>query len=238
VLLGCLLAGSAGAEKVSGIKVRREGGGLIEDAAVLGFVSVKVGEELNRTALSRDVRALEESGRFAFVATEVEKTADGLNLIYVVRSKPRINSIRIEGADEIGNKKVRELREELRELLPERIAAREAARKEALRYNFISALILTAQNGFGRDVEPFLALCRETWGEEQWWDAVKDLPHGRVRQGAAVPFGFEGGPFSAGRTHVMYAAQAGDVARLTWLLARGARLELKDWKGRTALCCW
>ncbi len=111
VLLGCLLAGSAGAEKVTDIKVRREGGGLIEDAAVLGFVSVKPGEELNRTALSRDVRALEESGRFAFVSTEVEKTADGLTLIYVVRSKPRINYIRIEGADEISNKKVRELLE-------------------------------------------------------------------------------------------------------------------------------
>ena len=32
--------------------------------------------------------------------------------------------------------------------------------------NFISALILTAQNGFGRDVDPFLALSHETWGEE------------------------------------------------------------------------
>ena len=116
-----------------------------------------------------------------------------------------------------------------------------AARAEALRYNFISCLILTAQNGFGQDVDHLTALCRETWGEEQWWDAVKDLPHGRVRRegparrGAAVPFGFERGPFSAGRTHVMYAARAGDVARLAWLLARGARLELKDWAGRTAL---
>ena len=52
------------------------------------------------------------------------------------------------------------------------------ARAAALRFNFISCLILTAQNGFGRDVEPFLALCRETWGEEVLWDAVKDLPHG------------------------------------------------------------
>ena len=46
-----------------------------------------------------------------------------------------------------------------------------AARADALRYNFLSCLILTAQNGFGRDVEPFLALCRETWGEEQLWAA-------------------------------------------------------------------
>ena len=84
-------------------------------------------------------------------------------------------------------------------------------------------------------------LCRETWGEEQWRDAVKDLPHGRVRregpaaQGATKPFGFQRSPLSARRTHVMYAARAGDVARLTWLLARGAQLELKHWEGRTAL---
>ena len=138
---------------------------------------------------------------------------------------------------------VRELQKnvrELRALFPERIAAREAARKEALRYNFISCLILTAQNGFGRDVYPFVALCRETYGEEQLWAAIKDLPHGRVRrEGPATrfepPFGFERGPFSAGRTHLMYAAQAGDVPRLTWLLARGALVELKDWLGRTAL---
>ena len=120
-------------------------------------------------------------------------------------------------------------------------AADAAARADALRYNFLSCLFLAAQNGFGQDVEPFLALSRETWGEEQLWAAVKDLPHGRVRQEgpaprlAAEPFGFERGPFSAGRTHVMYAAQAGDAARLRWLIARGARLELKDWKGRTAL---
>jgi hypothetical protein len=141
-------------------------------------------------------------------------------------------------------KELRELRDEireLRELFPDRIAVREAACKEALRYNFISCLILAAQNGFGQDVDHLAALCRETWGEEQWWDAVKDLPHGRVRQEGpalvhcSLPFWCERGPFSAGRTHLMYAAQAGDVARLTWLLARGAQLELKDWKGRTAL---
>ena len=61
-------------------------------------------------------------------------------------------------------------------------AEEEAARADALRYNFLSCLILTAQDGLGQDVEPFLALSRETWGEEQLWDAVKDLPHGRARR--------------------------------------------------------
>ena len=143
----------------------------------------------------------------------------------------------------------------LLELLPELVAAREAAReeahrKEAHRYNFISCLILTAQNGFGRDVEPFLALSRETWGEEQLFAAVKDLPHGALKWkdvtlAAAHPSQLLGketvvDPFGKERTRLMYAAQAGDVARLRWLLARGARMELKDWKGHDALwwaCC-
>ena len=39
-------------------------------------------------------------------------------------------------------------------------AADAAARADALRYNFISALILAAQNGFGQDVDHLAALCR------------------------------------------------------------------------------
>jgi hypothetical protein len=141
--------------------------------------------------------------------------------------------------------------EELRELRAELLPIRAA---EALRHNFISCLILTAQNGFGRDVEPFLALSRETWGEEILFDAVKDLPHGALQKmdgGGELVFEMDalgarvldaGGkpipvmdPFGKQRTRLMYAAQAGDVARVKWLLARGARVELKDSLGRTAL---
>ena len=117
-----------------------------------------------------------------------------------------------------------------------------AARAEALRYNFLSCLIITAPHGFGHDVEPFLALSKETWCEEQLFDAVKDLPHGALplRDGAGAPLLDERGeprvdPCGMKRTRLMYAAQAGDVPRLQWLLARGARQELKDWQGFTAL---
>jgi hypothetical protein len=121
---------------------------------------------------------------------------------------------------------------------------------EAHRFNFISCLILTAQNGFGRDVDPFVALCRETWGEEILFDALKDLPHGKLmlKKADGTPLMVNEAradgttvrvravdPFGKKLTRVMYAAQAGDVARLRWLIARGARLELKDWGGRTAL---
>jgi ankyrin repeat protein len=87
-----------------------------------------------------------------------------------------------------------------------------------LRHKFISAFIVAGQNGFGYDLDPFLALSHETWDEEQLWDAVKDLPHGPLL-----------------RTRLMFAAQSGDERRLRWLLARGARLDTADARGRTAL---
>ena len=88
----------------------------------------------------------------------------------------------------------------------------------ALADAFISALIITAQHGFVADVDPFVGLCPETWGEEQLFDALKDLPHGLSR-----------------RTRLMHAAFAGNVSRLRWLLRRGAKLELEDAQQCTAL---
>lgn len=110
-VLLALLVTPVWAESIKEIKVRREGGGLVEESAVLGFVSLKAGDELSRNALSRDVRALEESGRFAFVATEVSPSKEGLILTYVVKSKPRIRTLRIDGAEDVGNRKVRDLLE-------------------------------------------------------------------------------------------------------------------------------
>jgi 26S proteasome non-ATPase regulatory subunit 10 len=109
---------------------------------------------------------------------------------------------------------------------------------------FISAFIVTAQNGYGRDVDHALHLAHETWDEEQLFDAVKDLPHGALRQMDVVVYPrfcseeerkTVVDPYGKKRTRLMCAAQAGDVPRLRWLLARGARLELKDWEGHNAL---
>lgn len=107
--LWTMFAASASGATVRDIRIERRGGGLIDESLVRSFISIAPGQELTRAALARDVRALEQSGRFAYVATEVEDTPGGVDVTYVVRSKPRIRLIRIEGADEIGNAKVREL---------------------------------------------------------------------------------------------------------------------------------
>jgi hypothetical protein len=108
-----------------------------------------------------------------------------------------------------------------------------------LRHNFISCLIILAQNGYGHEVDPFVGLCRETWGEEALFDALKDLPHGEERLRSAEEAAAQGlpefDPYGKGLTRLMYAAQKGDVARVEWLLRRGAKLEMKDAEGSTAL---
>lgn len=96
------------ATEVREIRVERRGGGVIEDDAVRAFTSVQVGDALSRSALSRDVRALEKSGRFTYVATRLEEVPGGVAVVYEVRGKPRIRLIRVEGADDLGNRKVRE----------------------------------------------------------------------------------------------------------------------------------
>jgi hypothetical protein len=102
-----------------------------------------------------------------------------------------------------------------------------------------AVLALTIRSKFGQDVEPVLSLSRALWGDAALWtSAVTDLPHGLVRRegpaqkGSKVLFGFQ---VPAKRTRLMYAAQAGSVARLRRLVAQGAQLELKDYAGRAAL---
>ena len=66
------------------------------------------------------------------------------------------------------------------------------------------------------DVAPFLALSRETWGEEILWDAAKDVRYGD-------------------ETRLMYSAKIGDLARVRWLLKRGAKVNLADESQMTAV---
>lgn len=93
---------------VAGIRVSSEGAVPVDEPAVLSFISVKKGEPLSRFALSADVRALLESGRFSSVRVFADPAPDGVIVNYVVRAKPRIRYLRIEGADDVGNDKVRE----------------------------------------------------------------------------------------------------------------------------------
>lgn len=110
LLLAAALASSAATVKE--IRVRSsEEGGLVDEQAVLAYVSTRVGDEFSRPAANRDVKALQKSGRFSRVSVEIEPVPGGVNVAYVVQGRLRIRRLEITGADTLGNRKVRELME-------------------------------------------------------------------------------------------------------------------------------
>lgn len=79
---------------------------------VLSYCGVKPGAELSQEALSKDVRELLDTGRYGYAGVELEKIADGYNVIYVVKRRYRFQEpLAIKGADYLSESKIRKLSE-------------------------------------------------------------------------------------------------------------------------------
>jgi outer membrane protein insertion porin family len=79
---------------------------------VLSFCSVKAGAELEQEALSKDVRALLDTGRYGYAGVELEKVDDGVRVVYVVKRRYRFQEpLAIKGADYLSERKIRKLSE-------------------------------------------------------------------------------------------------------------------------------
>ena len=109
-LLG--LAAAAAAAPIRDIRVVPTGPVPVSAEQVLAQVSSRVGQELDRSALSEDIRALQKSGAYSYAEARLEQAADGgAILIFQVSGKPKIRTLAVSGADYIGNKKVKNLME-------------------------------------------------------------------------------------------------------------------------------
>ena len=109
-LLG--LAAAAAAAPIRDIRVVPTGPVPVSAEQVLAQVSSRVGQELDRSALSEDIRALQKSGAYSYAEARLEQAADGgAILIFQVTGKPKIRTLAVSGADYIGNKKVKNLME-------------------------------------------------------------------------------------------------------------------------------
>ncbi|MFO7937785.1 MAG: outer membrane protein assembly factor BamA [Kiritimatiellia bacterium] len=77
---------------------------------VLTFCSVKPGSEISQEAMSKDVRALLDTGRFGYAGVELEKVDDGVRVVYVVRRRYRFQEpLTVKGADYFSERKIRKL---------------------------------------------------------------------------------------------------------------------------------
>ncbi len=79
---------------------------------VLSFCNVKPGAEVSQEALSKDVRALLDTGRYGYAGVELEKLDDGVRVIYVIKRRYRFQEpLAIKGANKLSERKIRKLSE-------------------------------------------------------------------------------------------------------------------------------
>lgn len=108
-MFSLFLGSVAFAAEVIDVRVETVAGGAVEQESVLAYTSIEVGQDFDRRAVARDVKALQKTGRFAFVGVAVDPVAGGVVVIYQVQNKPRLRRIEIEGADYMRASKVRKM---------------------------------------------------------------------------------------------------------------------------------
>jgi len=108
VLLVLLSANRLHGAVVREVRVKNLGGGALDRQSVLAYTSVKEGDEFDRAAVSRDVKALQESGRYAYVGAKAEPTVNGVVVIYEVKPMPKLRRLMITGAEYFDRGDIRE----------------------------------------------------------------------------------------------------------------------------------
>jgi outer membrane protein insertion porin family len=105
LLLGIAAGATAGVGQVDALEV--EGNEFMSDEAVITISDVNVGDAYDEKALSRELLKLWDSGLFEDVRIEsAPSPSGGKVVIFVVREKPRIESVTIEQVKAVGRDRI------------------------------------------------------------------------------------------------------------------------------------
>ncbi len=85
-----------------------QGNRKVESDAIRQRIQTRVGDPFSPEKIREEVERIFKMGFFDDVMVEAEELEGGLRLIYVVKEKPSIRSIRIDGAEEIDEEKIRD----------------------------------------------------------------------------------------------------------------------------------
>lgn len=97
VLLCLPVAAEAGAEAVPVARVSVSGNSQVTSNYILGVVSTKAGQTLDRDVLQKDIEAIYNQGFFSFVDADLTPEQDGVAVTFSVRENPIVESIVFEG---------------------------------------------------------------------------------------------------------------------------------------------
>jgi outer membrane protein insertion porin family len=98
---------AAEGDKVVDVEVR--GARTVAEETVLAKVQTKPGGPYQNEVVSEDLRRLFALGYFTDVKADVEELPEGLRLIFVVREKPTVEEVRVEGQRVLRKPKLLEL---------------------------------------------------------------------------------------------------------------------------------
>lgn len=94
---------------VNEVRLVNLGPGPLDESSVLAFIGIQPGRPYDPMVVNRDVRDLLDTGRFSDVTVLVNPLEDGaIDVIYELSNRPRLRSIRVEGADHVSNRRVRD----------------------------------------------------------------------------------------------------------------------------------
>jgi outer membrane protein insertion porin family len=80
----------------------------IEESAVKSKITQKVGEPISQEKTNEDIKTIYKMGYFDDVRAEIEPFEGGIKLIYVVKEKPTIVKIDLQGNEEFDDSKLKE----------------------------------------------------------------------------------------------------------------------------------
>ncbi len=107
-VMGVPLSGAAQTrdEVVDSLAV--QGNERIESTAILGNVTLKVGDRLTKEAVREQIRLIYDMGFFENVRVETDTTPAGVNVVFVVREKPFVVEIAFDGNDKLSDDALQE----------------------------------------------------------------------------------------------------------------------------------
>lgn len=110
-LLGLANSGFARELTLRGIEVRGRTR-PVEPGPVLAFVRKNPGDVYDPQLVNADIRRLQETGRYSYVAAEVrDEPGREITLVYIVEERPRLRRIVIDGGEHFSNARIRNLLE-------------------------------------------------------------------------------------------------------------------------------
>ncbi|HEY5234232.1 MAG TPA: POTRA domain-containing protein, partial [Verrucomicrobiae bacterium] len=110
LLLGCVQAAwsQETGQKIDGVKIQYVGPESISRQFILSNIRTKAGDVYRLNSTQDDIHSLYATGKFRNIRVETDQADDGgVNLTFVVESRPIITAIQIEGNKKVSDSKLK-----------------------------------------------------------------------------------------------------------------------------------